>query len=85
VPAIALGSTVMNIFPNPSAGKFTIKSDSQLRSESITIRNVQGQLIYEDYYSEGDAIDLSGQAAGVYFIEVIGTNEKKIGKLVKLQ
>jgi len=60
-----------NVYPNPSSGKFTISSKSNI--DAIEIYNLLGERVYSDskfnQYSSND-IDLSGQGKGIYFINV---------------
>jgi hypothetical protein len=68
----------LEVFPNPTAGLFTISlGNSELSGNlEITVRNIQGQVIYSDEFeiqenSLKKEIDLSGCSAGIYILNVV--------------
>jgi hypothetical protein len=68
----------LDIYPNPTAGKFFI--DSKFLSDEIKILNLAGEVLYKSTLnSEKTEIDVSNLPAGVYFVITKG----KIGKVVK--
>jgi hypothetical protein len=59
----------ISIFPNPSNAVFTI--DPGVTEGTIYVSDVFGKIIFQsDIASAGSTIDLSGQANGVYFIQI---------------
>jgi hypothetical protein len=69
------------LFPNPSAGKFNIQSTEII--SLLRIRNSLGEIIYEKKgLSAGVEIDLTQQAAGVYFLEIYTGNDRDNRKIV---
>ena len=64
-----IAQPIFDIYPNPSAGKFTITPGKRDGHADITISNTLGQCIYNDV-SDGykTGIDLTGHPAGIYFI-----------------
>lgn len=74
-------STTVNIYPNPTRGKITIVTSmdaAQADIYTISVRNILGELIQEINASAPlNELDISGNAAGVYFVSVqnnAGTN-----------
>jgi hypothetical protein len=62
------------IFPNPSNGIFTI--DMNVEVDAIEIYNVLGeQVLAKAVHANQTQIDLSDQAAGVYFIHCVSGNK----------
>jgi hypothetical protein len=74
----------VNVFPNPSDGKFRIKSSRNIGTgiKSIVILNSIGEMIFESRSLDNSEIDLSSQAKGIYFILI--TNEDKTISTEKL-
>ena len=71
-----------NIYPNPSDGVFMIESDAPIFI--IKVYNQLGMLVYQGLTENGKhKIDLSNQAAGIYFVEVQNKNGVKTQKLIK--
>lgn len=62
----------MAVYPNPTGGAVTITFTQDLNNATIKVLSVTGQLISEVQGLNGNVavIDLSRQAAGVYFVEV---------------
>ncbi len=58
----------MEIYPNPGSGVFYI--DGVTSGDVITVRDIAGRLILSTTISDDAFIDLSGNADGVYFVEV---------------
>ncbi len=78
----------IEIFPNPSDGKFTIKLSSGT-SEVLNLRIVNnlGEVVYEEYDVQlGESfvrnIDLSGFSEGLYFINLSSTETNYMKKII---
>ncbi len=72
----------ISVFPNPTAGSFSIRSSSEY--QSISIYNSLGELVYENKKpSKNQEIDLDKQHTGVYFCRVKFEGGEKILKIVK--
>jgi hypothetical protein len=86
---VALGITPSNdkdnisLYPNPSTGIFTINLNKPAKSK-ICIHDVLGNCIMEKEYQneENLSIDLSNQAKGIYFLEVVVDNKRNVKKVV---
>lgn len=74
-----------SIYPNPSSGKFTVPfnslSDKNLR---IEITNLLGEKIRftTSYTNNQMELDLSGNAKGIYFVQLLSENKKTSTKIV---
>jgi hypothetical protein len=67
----------LNLYPNPSDGKFRIETD--LNYSSIIIKNNLGQIVMQFNIISTDVIDLSNLSVGVYFVAF----ETKEGTIIK--
>ena len=73
-----------NIFPNPSSGEFIVKSqDFKKAVKKVIIKNKMGIIVYEKVitnYQNQQIINLSGNHADIYFVEIFDgdswTNKK---------
>jgi Zn-dependent metalloprotease len=68
----------MDVFPSPSEGNFTIKENYKASVAEIQITNVMGQQIVRrvpDYLATTHQFDMSGVAAGVYYIKVLYSDQ----------
>jgi hypothetical protein len=76
------------IYPNPTTGIFTISDNSSVNGNGmIRIYDQTGKVVAEDHMNNGSAvnetrIDLSGQAKGIYYVEL--TQDGKKGSTVKI-
>lgn len=58
-----------SIFPNPSNGNFTIKSDLNLINSNVTVSDFYGKIIYNDNLNSNQKqIDLSDLSSGIYMV-----------------
>lgn len=78
--------SMINVYPNPSNGLFTLKLDAQLGNNiSVQIVDALGKSVYlagEEIFINGEAgIDLSHVNAGVYFVQV-STEHGSVSKRV---
>ena len=75
----------LSLQPNPTATSTTISFNNELNNANIEVMNVTGQIIFKKENQTGKQInlDLSNQAAGIYFIEVKQAAEVWRGKVVK--
>ncbi len=62
---------VIDIYPNPSRGVFTLSFSAEPKDAKLTIYQFNGQVVYEDVLNTKTVeIDLSNKAPGLYLIEV---------------
>ena len=78
----------LEVYPNPTTGIAQIKYSSAINgSFSLKVTDVTGRNLYENkepkfsgYFDE--AIDLTGQAAGIYFLQIIHEDETRTEKII---
>ena len=71
------------IYPNPSAGSFTIPSGKNSVAATTKIYDINGQLVYNKPQLQGDNKIVSGiKTPGMYFVEL--TTEKGLNQRSKL-
>lgn len=74
-------TNTVSIYPNPSTGLITIKSNSALNT--VTVLNAIGETVMTQQSNTSRiAVDLSAQPDGVYFIQVNNTNGTYFEKVV---
>ena len=78
-------ATTLTLQPNPTATSTTLTFNNELNNATIEVMNVTGQIIFKKENQSGKQInlDLSNQAAGIYFIQVKQAAEVWRGKVVK--
>jgi hypothetical protein len=74
----------IRVYPNPSSGKFNVKS-TNLKISGIEIFDMVGRNILSLYTKDGEvSIDISGYPAGVYFLKCHSDSEASVSlKIVK--
>ncbi len=76
-------NTVINIYPNPTTGTFTIYNNST-EIYNVSVFNISGKLVLELPGCMTIAnLDISNLPNGLYIIKVTGTSTSFVGKLVK--
>lgn len=77
------------IYPNPTSGKFAIDitAATQLQNLQLRVTNITGQQIILRNYENPllqlhDEMDMTGQAKGIYFVEITADGAKMIRKLI---
>ena len=61
----------IQVFPNPSQGKFSVDLGKLRQNMTLNIRSVTGQLISTRYIEEADHLELEiDSPAGIYFLEI---------------
>ena len=74
-PLYDAGSEILNLYPNPNEGRFSIDliPGSQGEKPTITIVSLTGKTIYNEILTEGEGInefDLSDASPGIYILLV---------------
>jgi hypothetical protein len=73
---------LLNVFPNPTQGKFTIRLEENDNDvNGFKIIDIQGNEVFSDNDFQHE-IDLSNQPKGTYFIQVYINKELLVRKLV---
>lgn len=72
------------IFPNPSRGKFTVRSNSIASDLRISIYGLLGNCVLDKITlnTNTQEVDLSTQSKGIYFMEIVSENERSVKKIV---
>ncbi len=80
-------SAVIDAFPNPTLGKFHLKWEGGELMQSLTVRDVHGQIVAEQslYVESETAMDLSGLPAGLYSWELRSSTDALLRGKVVLQ
>jgi len=78
---------LINIFPNPSSGKFNIHISNMMSNMEMFITNIHGQTILKDNFMLNSSsyikeLELSHLPKGIYFINFRNENFVKTEKLV---
>ncbi|HEY6160471.1 MAG TPA: T9SS type A sorting domain-containing protein [Bacteroidia bacterium] len=73
--------TAFTISPNPSPGIFTINLNSDKKA-SILIYDIMGSELKRKDFNRKEQVDLTGEAAGIYFVELRTDEMRVIRKLV---
>ena len=77
-------SNELQIYPNPTSDKITVRYRQFTGVEKITIFDIMGRLVLDDNLSGVvSEIDVSAFPSGVYFIKVITQDKALMKKLIK--
>ena len=71
------------VYPNPSKGSFTITASESV--DSYSVLDLTGRSVIENkkMNSKHFTIDLSGEMAGMYVLEITSNSGTKITRLIK--
>ena len=74
----------ITVFPNPAKNNVTVEWNKGERNSSIIIMDINGKVIQQEDIINGysHSIDLSNIDSGVYFIQLVGSQETKTERLV---
>ena len=76
-------SNYTSLFPNPTTGELTIKTDGQTFS-SFTITNAVGQQVWQQAIGKAqERVDLGHLPAGFYYVTLRGEQGSEVRKFVK--
>jgi hypothetical protein len=75
-------ATIVNIYPNPTAGKLRIES-GELRIENVVIYDVFGKIQKIENWGVESAIDISHLPTGIYFVKINTEAGEVVRKVVK--
>ena len=78
--AKGIADTEFTVYPNPSHGKFKIKTTNPV---DITISDFNGTIVRTMYQvSNQTQVDLSSLTKGIYFVKTINKNSEKTQKII---
>lgn len=74
-----------SIFPNPSAGIFTIQTKNPINNANLTVADMNGRIVYQTNAKNLDSktIDLNNLSNGIYILNISNANYNYLQKLVK--
>jgi hypothetical protein len=72
----------VNIYPNPTNGQITIDTDESLYNSNFIVKNMLGQNISQGIINSANQMIEIGGPKGIYFVELISTDNKRIIKKV---
>ncbi len=81
IPVLKENKNSLSVYPNPSAGVFTIKTDDT--EHEIVITDVTGRLVVHfKNDSAQNSIDLSHENDGIYFVSIRNSHETIVKRIV---
>jgi polyhydroxybutyrate depolymerase len=89
IPNVGITNTTYNendilIYPNPTYGLLSIKSETSKKIEIINELGQQVYYVYSDVHTSSNIIDISHLPRGVYFLKINNNNSLVYKKIVKL-
>ena len=82
---VATGISV-NVYPNPTDGKFTVAAEGMTGSYEVVIINYAGQVVYRDNVTADGTMtqdfDLSSKASGVYFVRIFNATDNVVKRII---
>lgn len=70
----------IQVYPNPTAGNISIVTPSACVTETVTVKDIQGNTLL---VAQSQLVDLTGFAAGVYILEVETNSGRFVKRIVK--
>lgn len=70
----------LNIYPNPSTGKFNILGVDRSAPMTIRVQNMLGESV--SFGLKNNEIDLSGRPQGIYIVEIISDRKRIVNKII---
>ncbi|PZF73156.1 T9SS type A sorting domain-containing protein [Taibaiella soli] len=77
------------LYPNPNNGKFTVsfKAVNTIHALQVSIKNIAGQQLLQKTFNDvgnnfSQSFDMTQQASGIYFVELLADGERTIQKVV---
>ncbi len=64
-----LATDVMDLYPNPADSRLYLRTDKAAPVTAVSVMSVDGQTVLSQTYTTA-GIDVSGLAAGIYFVQV---------------
>jgi hypothetical protein len=75
------------VYPNPTSGAFDVIYSGQEKELRLEVTNSLGQSVFAKEYDSAqslsrESIDLSTQAKGIYFLEVVSGERREVRKII---
>ncbi len=79
-----LNSLGINIYPNPTDGKFYVEFNSHINTVPVSVTDLTGKVLINGVFksSEKNMIDLTSFGKGVYFIKMTVKDKTVVSKLI---
>jgi hypothetical protein len=77
---------VVKLYPNPAINKIIISIQNSFniqKKTSVSISNIQGQLVIQQQLQMENEIDIAGLTKGIYFVKIYNDNVSEVKKLIK--
>ena len=86
VPSIESNTFLINVFPNPNNGTFTLGVNANVGDLTISITDMQGRVVYASVDKNVSAgfvkqISLDTQSSGMYLMHIIANGEQQTKKI----
>ncbi len=74
----------IQIFPNPTQGKFMISLDKRIQNANLKIYNITGQVIMQKTNISGESFsyDIGEYGTGIYLVELLENGRRMVGMVV---
>lgn len=84
VASVSKQNNGFEIYPNPTTSFISIKSINSIKNTSIEIRNMNGQIVYQEKMSsQYQTIDMHELAKGIYIVAIKTEDSIQIKRIVK--
>ncbi len=84
-PIMEYRQSEINIYPNPSNGKFTINFENEYKNPSVFVYDTQGRAVYRNVITGSPKkimLDLSHLGVSIYFLKVIHGSQSLYKQLI---
>ena len=73
--------SLLTVFPNPSAGQFSVHVNTTAIGEILTVRDTRGVVLVQHSLPDNRfLLDLSNYPSGMYFLQILG--KEKVNKII---
>jgi hypothetical protein len=75
----------ISLYPNPSTGSFTVKTDNGKYIDKVEVYNIMGQVVYGSSFDNKTSetnINLNQNKTGIYFIKVTSEGQQTTARLL---
>jgi hypothetical protein len=77
-------SLILNVFPNPTSGKFSIELEDDYNSVTVTLTDLVGKTIQSKVYNDSQLLNLNiEEPLGIYLLVIETGDKKAVLRLVK--
>lgn len=85
IDSISLLNNEVLVYPNPSTETFTIQFESVHPKVDITVFNINGQIILNQFFENTDLITIDlKEGSEVYFLNINSSQQSRTQKLIKI-